>query len=463
MAASQKDASEYAGGMPSGVAKKMMHRMMSKKSDLRGSSVRGIEEMTYAAHAVQADDLEADIEAHSERLLADNFKRRIDYTAPRTIQLNTKYEGAVTICVWTGYAVKIVSKTGEQRVVVGPKTALLEYDETVEVFELSAGRPKGTKDRIKDVYLRVKANKVSDIVDAETKDFVRVRIPVSYRVDFEGDSQKWFDVENYVKFLTDHLRSFITNVVKRQGIEEFHANYIDFLRDQILGTSKEGTRKGRKFEENGMCVYDVEFGQLEIGDETIAGLLQESQHESVRQTLSLASGKRELEVTQEQERIKREMEQAKSITSEKLTELRLKEIDETKEVELLRVEMKAEVEAGTLSAELGRQDAHDKISSATLTRRKGEDDQKLAVAEKESTIRTMEFEKSFAAIQDKLIEALIASGNSKLADTLARNLPKSAGGLGLILGAGGMESLKTMFKGTPMAKALGELIKSAEE
>ena len=60
----------------------------------------------------------------------------------------------------------------------------------------------------KTAYLRVSNNKVSDVISAETEDLVQVKVQLSYQVDFEGDPKKWFNVENYVKFLTDQLFQF---------------------------------------------------------------------------------------------------------------------------------------------------------------------------------------------------------------------------------------------------------------
>ena len=57
--------------------------------------------------------------------------------------------------VWVGYAVLVVDKQGRRRVEQGPKNLLLEYDETLEVLQLSTGTPK-TDDRLAEtVFLRV--------------------------------------------------------------------------------------------------------------------------------------------------------------------------------------------------------------------------------------------------------------------------------------------------------------------
>ena len=76
---------------------------------------------------------------------------------------------------------------------------------------MSTGRPKTTDKLIKTVYLRHENNKVSDLINVETKDFVRATVKVSYCVDFDkADMDKWFAVDNYVKYLCDRVRSLLT-------------------------------------------------------------------------------------------------------------------------------------------------------------------------------------------------------------------------------------------------------------
>ncbi|HNI45998.1 MAG TPA: hypothetical protein PK230_14945, partial [Chitinophagales bacterium] len=166
------------------------------------------------------------------KIAGDEFRRKDEsQERPRTLTLYDKYDGAVTFSVWTGYAVLVVSKIGARKVIAGPQTYLLEYDETLQAVELSTGTPKTDDQLFKTVYLRVLNNKVSDVVTAESADFCQVNIHLSYRVNFEGDPDKWFNVENYVKFLTDHLRSVIRNAVKKINIMDFYANGISIIRD----------------------------------------------------------------------------------------------------------------------------------------------------------------------------------------------------------------------------------------
>jgi len=250
---------------------------------------------------------------HSES--EDDFSEKQTYTSTRSITLDTRYAGAITIDIWTGKAVLVVSKSGERKVIRGPQTYLLEYDETLEPMILSTGTPKSSKKEISTVYIRVLNNKVSDIISAESKDLCQIKIYLSYRVNFEGDPNRWFNVENYVKFLTDNMRSIIRNTVKQKGIEEFYGNSTNIIRDAILGIhSENGERRGRFFEENGMKVYDVEVLDVSIDDGAISGLLKEAQHNTVQQAIQIAQEERKLEITQRFEDIKRKVACAQTET-----------------------------------------------------------------------------------------------------------------------------------------------------
>lgn len=333
----------------------------------------------------------------------------------------TKYAGAVAINVWTGYAVNIVSKNGDRKVVVGPQTVLLEYDQTVETMELSTGKPKTTDRLLQTAYLRVKHNKVSDIIAVETRDLVQCQVKLSYRVDFEGDSNLWFDVENYVKFLTDHLRSIIRNAVKHQGIEEFYSNSTTLVRDTVLGIQgPDGKRPGRLFEENGMRVYDVEVLEASITDTKISGLLVEAQHFTVQQALLLARKKRELEVTEQQEGITQRIAEAKAATTEnelllaaKLAEARAENtkkqivldtqaVEQNKKLELAKAMLSSEIQASNLDATLKQQKTLDDINTAELQRDKTKEDQKMEFAKQELELKLAELRAKIQGEVDKV-------------------------------------------------------------
>lgn len=389
------------------------------------------------------------------KFAGDIMERKTTFTPPRTITLDTKYSGAVSIDVWTGYAILVISKGGNRHVVVGPKTVLLEYDETLGVMELSTGKPKTDSVLIKTAYLRVTNNKVSDIIIVETKDLVKVEIRLSYLVNFIGEPEKWFDAENYVKLLTQHLRSVIANAIKKKGIEEFYDNSTDIIRDTVLGVSDgTGERPGHLFKENGMHIYDVEVLGVKITDENISISLIRAQRDVVSQTLNIASKRRELESVKETEKITQEIAQLKNATSIETFKL---QIEETKEKLLAHVEK--------LNAELEEKLKESEVNKASLIIEKDIADQEVKIAAEELKL---EIEKIKAdteqaihilkAIQPELIATMKAVGNQELAKVLAQNLPKAAGSFGLLTNKGGIDALLNMVKGTPLEEGITSLL-----
>ena len=255
------------------------------------------------------------------------FSRGTSYTKPRTITIDNKYDGVVSINVWTGYAVNVVSKTGNRKVVIGPQTYLMEYDETLEPMELSTGKPKTTDHVINTVYLRVDNNKISDIINVRTKDFVNVSIKVSYCVDFLKEyKDKWFDVENYVKYLCDRMRSLLKKEAINYSIEEFYANANDIVRTVVLDikSEKDGKSKiGRLFEENGMFIHDVEVLSVKA-DPVVQEIIDRNQKQTVEKSLQLTVTEKDLEVEKELAKAEKEKAKLKYDTESYENELRSK-------------------------------------------------------------------------------------------------------------------------------------------
>ena len=145
-----------------------------------------------------------------------------------------------------------------------------------------------------------------------------VEARVALRVDFDqSNPEGWFGVSNYVKLLTDHVRSVVKGKVRKVTIEEFWASSEDFLRDTILGAKPEegGGRTGMPFPENGMKIYDVEVLDVHINDGNIQNLLTTAQHEAVASSIELARDERRLDITRRQEELSRAGMRAKAETS----------------------------------------------------------------------------------------------------------------------------------------------------
>ncbi|MFN0252629.1 MAG: hypothetical protein ACKV2T_37480, partial [Kofleriaceae bacterium] len=240
-----------------------------------------------------------------QALVADEFSRASTYSQPRMALLDNKYQGAPQLAVWTGYAVLVTAKTGRRRVEVGPATVLLDYDETIEAFALSTGKPKTTDKLLETPFLRVENNQVTDIVEVETFDHVYVQLRMSYRVNFGGDPLKWFAVENYVKYLCDHVRSTLKGAIRKLTVEAFYATSTDQIRQLIAGM---------EFPANGMRIQDVDVLQVTLKDDKIRALLEAAQHDVVKSNIDVSNLNRELTVTKQREAIQRETAEVKALT-----------------------------------------------------------------------------------------------------------------------------------------------------
>lgn len=303
------------------------------------------------------------------------ISRGTSYTKPRTITLDNKLDGVVSIDVWTGYAINVISKDGTRKVVCGPQTVLLDYDQTLESLELSTGNPKTTDKLIHTAYLRHENNKVSDTIRVETKDFVKAAIRVSYCVDFdEKYMDKWFAVDNYVKYLCDRVRSLLKREVKNYTISDFYQNYSDIVRNVTLGIKKETINADRPahyghrfFKENGMYIHDVEVLGLDV-ERAIESMLLDKQHEMIRKTLELADAEREAEIAEALTVAEQKKQELRTTILLNKMDLQQKEAEHKLEIQAQIARQQEAEELAKKQAEKDMQPMLDAINDATIKR-----------------------------------------------------------------------------------------------
>lgn len=401
--------------------------------------------------------------ANQEKTLAifeanANISRGTSYTKPRTITLDNKYDGVVAVNVWTGYAINVVSKSGEREVVVGPATKLLQYDETLEALTLSTGKPKTTDRPLTTAYLRVDNNLVTDIVTVKTKDYVDVTLKLSYRVDFlEEYKDKWFSVDNYVKFLCDKERSRLKKEAMNYNIEEFYSKAADIVRNTVLATAdkvKEGARSGYLFKENGMLVYDVEVLNVAVED-SVAEILEGHQETMVRNALNLSDAEKRVKMEQELAEYERKEAQIKYETDMKELELRQAiQLEKMTNDAAIAEKKRAEDEAKAL-AEQNMQPILDAIQKAKLDRNK-----EIDAARIETETRLAEIEKAKQAayaetvatimksISPDLTAALSAKANADIMNGLGNAISPYA----LAKDGNIADAINTILRGTSLEK-----------
>lgn len=372
------------------------------------------------------------------------ISRGTSYTKPRTITLDNKYDGVVSVDVWTGYAVNVVSKNGTRKVVRGPQTILLNYDQTLEELQLSTGKPKTTDKVEHTVFLRYENNKVSDIISVETKDFVECSVKVSYCVNFDpAYMDSWFSVDNYVKYLCDRIRSLLKREVKKHTIEDFYQNYSDIVRNIAIDYSENTTsekasnrHEGRFFRENGMFVKDCEVLSLTVESE-IAEILESHQRDMVEKSLELSDAEARVKVAEalfDAEKKENELASTKLINRMNL------QGEEARRKLEIQAEVNRKQEAEKQAAKQAEKDMQvliDAIHEAEMTRKQKETDANIAEKQALADIEKAKQEayaKTVAdvmkSIQPDLVAAIQAQSDSKVFNSIATGIAPYAIGNG---------------------------------
>lgn len=374
-----------------------------------------------------------------------SISRGTSYTKPRTITLDNKYDGVVSIDVWTGYAVNVISKSGKRKVVCGPQTILLDYDQTLEELQMSTGKPKTTDRVIHTVYLRHENNKVSDIINVETKDFVRCEVKVSYNVSFDkAQMDKWFNVENYVKHLCDRMRSEVKKEVKKYGIEEFYQNYSTIVHEVVL--------TNKTFVENGMNVQDCEVLSIHIED-NVAKMLIAHQEEMLTQSLKLSDAEKRVEVAEKLADAERKEQELRNEAL--INKLDLQEKEALRKLEI-QTEVARQTEANKLAekqAEVDMQRLCDVIHNAKLERTKLERESEIAHQKELAEIEKHKNE-AYAAtvktIMESISEDLVAAMSSKSNNDMTVAIAQALSPYALASGESVTDVVNGLLRGTKL-------------
>lgn len=393
-----------------------------------------------------------------------SISRGTSYTKPRTITIDSKLDGVVSVDVWTGYAVNVVSKNGEREVKCGPQTILLDYDQTFEELQLSTGKPKNTDALEHTTFLRYENNKVSDIVSVETKDFVKADVSVSYCVNFlESYKDKWFSVDNYVKYLCDRLRSLLKREAKKYTIEEFYQNYADIVRnvavDAAADTTTEDKMNGRFFPENGMLVKDCEVLGINV-ESDVAEILEEHQRDMVEKSLELSNAESRVKVAKAL--FAAEDEENKLASTKLINRMNLQREEALRKQEI-QSEVNRKAEAEKQAAKQAEQDMQvvlDAIQDATLERKRKDAEQMLNIKMSEAQIEAAKKQayadsvvKIMAAISPDLTAALESRANADIFEGLANGIAPYA----MSKDESAADFVNTLLRGTTLEGILDKL------
>lgn len=397
---------------------------------------------------------------------------------------------AVSIIVPHNTAV-LATSAAAQRVIEGPCVTLLEYEETLVPLRLSTGTPKGDEHPLQTCFLRTVGNRVSDIIEVETSDFVRIQIRTSYSVTFLRDHKdKWFNCENYIQVLCDHLRSIVRSRMRTIALSALWPQVSQVVRDTILGPrgtepGSEG-RKGRFFADNGMLVTEVEILEAEIQDGVIAELMKNVQRESVMLAIGdrqaqekVTSAKLRAELEKQQTELQMGAKQREAQLGELARKLKHEaELSNLRERELVQGEqarLVSERELVEIRAKLEREALAQRAHMEALTHEASTKATAQATLHSEeiehlTRVRALEIQLLDAqaravvaertSVQPQLVEALTALGDKALLSEVAHNMNL----VSLFRGKEAGDILKDIVGGTRFVPALTEALggKSAQ-
>lgn len=388
-----------------------------------------------------------------------NISRGVSYTKPRTITLDTKYEGVVAIDVWGGYAINVVSKTGKRDVVIGPTTRLLDYDETVEAVNLSGGKPKTENKKITTAFLQIENNRVSDIIYAQTADFTNVQIELNYCVDFLTlYKDNWFAINDYVKYLCDNMRSLVKREVRKYEIKDFYTNSTEILRNIVLDVNKESKEEptGRLFRANGMIVTDVNIVEIRVTD-AVAKMINSNTLDLIQKKIDLSDAEEKTRTIEALEENRRKQEQMKNETV--LYKLALEK--KTKEEQMAYEESIKERERANQSAAVQAkndlQNLLTAITNAEIERENQKREAEIAHAKELAEIEKSKQE-AYAATVKEIMSAispdLIAAISANSKAELLREGMASMSPYAIANGESVADTVNKLMRGTPLEDVL---------
>jgi major vault protein len=394
-------------------------------------TLRGVTPTTRATAAAPQARTAPAAETAATHEGIDAFSR--NFTKPTSLLLDNKYDGAVTVDVWSGYAVCVKNRQGQRRVVQGPQTVMLAYDETLEALTLSTGTPKTSSRLLPTVFLRVAGNQVSDRVQVTSSDLVQASVHLTYRVSFGGDPNQWFVVDNYVKLLVEHAASILKAAARKIPIRQLRTAIAEIARDAVLGSKSADGRKGLVFADNGMQVFDVEVHNLEVEDDGVRALLDDAQRSAVSSAVEVAKRESELSDRQRIEDIARTILISEQQT--KLLQHRLAvEIEEmTQESERRRLDHRAQLLIEKQKAELAQATSEVELRAVRLTARERESVADLVELERrqglETTFLVAQTDarvRQAQALSPELSASLTRLGDAQLLSSLAENFGELA-------------------------------------
>ncbi|MFO0603691.1 MAG: hypothetical protein U0324_10985 [Polyangiales bacterium] len=380
---------------------------------------------------------------------------------------------AISVTVPNNEAVLITSRHG-RRVEVGPKVALLDYEESLTALQLSKGPSKDGKATVTTCFLRVRGGRVSDSFELDSADFVRFKVRLGFAGHFEGEGERWFQVEDPVKLLADTVRSRLREVARATAATRLLAELPALVRGALFGQGD-----ALRFEENGMVIDRVDVLASSVADSALAELFNTVQRESVKLQLQDQQATRRLESARHQDGVDADQQLLARGAVQRKAETDAHQAEASHALATRTAELAAERRAAELARgqqhqervlefevrterEMAEAAAARRVLEAEASARAAELAHKVEESHLEAVAR-VEAERARAlaeadavklqAVQAELVGALHAAADSEVMKAAANNMNLVA----LLGGRSPAELFEQLLKGTPLARTARDM------
>lgn len=358
---------------------------------------------------------------------------------------------AISVLVPNNEACLVVSRHG-RRVEIGPKSVLLEYEESLLPLHLSKGPNKDGHHTTTTCFLQIQGARVADTFDVESSDFVKLRIKLGFTGHFEGAPESWFQVDDPVKLLAHTVRAKIRKAARERSFAQLVRTAGALVQGTLFGTEET-----LRFAENGMVLDSCELLKLDIVDPALASIFADAQREAVKLQITDETATRRLESERLQDQVDAEEHAIVRGAVVRKAESRLIDAETDHRVDLRKIELRHEQSTRQLDEELAfaerrstadfeRQRSRHAIEEAHLTK-VAELDRARALAFAEAEALRLK------AIQPELVGALHAAADAEVMKTAAANMNL----VSLLGGKTPQELFEHVLGGTPLERSVRDM------
>jgi hypothetical protein len=382
----------------------------------------------------------------------DEFERRSNQPRAAAITLGGKYEGAVVVTVWPGYAIQTIRQDGTRRTLVGPQTVMLEYDENLHILTLSSGTPKRDSHKIRVAYLKLRDNRVSDEIEAETSDCLKVKLNVSYWVDFSlTASDKWFSTENYVESLTDAMRIRVKEICKNITAEQFYRDVHNVIKVET-NTAEIGV-----FQALGIDLKNIEVNWARIEDRDITMILNNARADLIKKQFEVTLQEQKRDAIRQLNKIQQDLELIDADTKKKHHELEKEKLLREKELAFIAAEKERLEKEELLKTQLLEQQINNSIAQEKIKGEREKIQLNLSYRKSELTMRLDELKSQTEAWNSRMSSVsphLVAAINDFANKEALARVAESMAPMALLGGKSVAEVIQGIMKGTVLENAL---------